>query len=160
MELDPRGGGWLKMQFGATSVDLMAGLNSMATFLTRTITGDTKTKDGTIKPIRGEDVPMGQSWIDIAQRFARGKFSPGASFVTNRLTGTDPMGNKETALQGLRRSVTPITFGAAWDAGFEEPLNRSAALIPAAFLGVGTNTKRPKDASALKDVRRLFGFEP
>lgn len=157
MELDPRGGGWLKMDFGATSVDLMAGLNSMATFLTRTITGDTKTKDG-IKPIRGENVPMGQSWLDIAVRFGRGKFSPSASFVTNRLTGTDPMGNKETALQGLQRAVTPITFGAAWDAAMQEPINRSAALIPAAFLGVGTNTKRPKDASFIKDLGRMTGF--
>jgi hypothetical protein len=164
MELDPRGSGWLKMQFGATSVDLMAGLNSMATFLTRTITGETKTKDGTLKPIRGEDVPMGQSWIDIAQRFARGKLSPGAAFVTNRLTGTDPMGNAETVLQGLRRSVTPITFAAAWDAAMEEPLNRSAAMVPAAFLGVSTNTKRPKDASFLQDLgrmaERLTGFNP
>jgi len=141
MELDPRGSGWLKMQFGATSVDLMAGLNSMATFLTRTITGETKTKDGKIKPIRGEDVPMGQSWIDIAQRFARGKLSPGAAFVTNRLTGTDPMGNAESMLQGLQRSVTPITAGAIYDIYRMEPAQRQAALIPAALLGIGTNTR-------------------
>jgi hypothetical protein len=141
MELDPRGSGWLKMQFGATSVDLMAGLNSMATFLTRTITGETKTKDGTLKPIRGEDVPMGQSWIDIAQRFARGKLSPGAAFVTNRLTGTDPMGNAESMLQGLQRSVTPITAGAIYDIYRMEPAQRQAALIPAALLGIGTNTR-------------------
>lgn len=159
MELDPRGGGWLRMDFGATSVDLMAGLNSMATFLTRTITGETKTKDG-IKAIRGEDADMGQSWIDIAQRFARGKLSPGAGFAVNRLTGTDALGRKETALQGVQRMVTPITFGAAWDIIFEEPIQRSAALVPAAFLGVGTNTTRPKDASALKDASRFFGFEP
>jgi hypothetical protein len=159
MELDPRGGGFLKMQFGATSVDLMAGLNSMATFLTRTITGETKTKDG-IKAIRGEDADMGQSWIDIAQRFARGKLSPVAGFAVNRLTGTDALGRKETALQGVQRMVTPITFGAAWDIGMEEPANRSAALIPAAFLGVGTNTTRPKNASFFGDLGRITGFKP
>ena len=160
MELDPRGSGWLKMQFGATSVDFMAGLNSMATFLTRTITRETKTKDGNIKPISGENVPMGQNWLDIAVRFARGKFSPVASFATNRLTGTDPMGRPQTAMQGLGQAVTPITFGAAWDAAMEEPLNRSAALVPAAFLGVSTSTKRPEDATFLKDLQRITGFNP
>jgi HPt (histidine-containing phosphotransfer) domain-containing protein len=163
MELDPRGGGFLKMQFGATSVDLMAGLNSMATFLTRTIKQETKTQKG-IQSIRGEDAPYGQNWLDIFVRFARNKLSPGASFAVNRLTGTDPMGRPQTAMQGLVQAITPITFGAAWDAAMEEPLNRSAALVPAAFLGVGTSTKRPEGASFFKDLQRmgerLTGFNP
>ena len=159
MELDPRGGGFMKMQFGATSVDLMAGLNSMATFLTRTIKQETKTQKG-IQSIRGEDAPYGQNWLDIFVRFARNKLSPGASFAVNRLTGTDPMGRPQTAMQGLGQAVTPITFGAAWDAAMEEPLNRSAALVPAAFLGVSTSTKRPEDATFLKDLQRITGFNP
>jgi hypothetical protein len=85
VEMDPRSSDFGKYRVGETRIDPWGGLAQFAVLLSRMATGETKTLSGEVLPIRGADARYGNTGYDVATRFARGKFNPFASLVTDYL---------------------------------------------------------------------------
>lgn len=85
VETDPRSSDFGKYRVGETRIDPWGGLAQFAVLLSRMATGETKTLSGEVVPIRGSEARYGNTGYDVATRFARGKFNPFASLVTDYL---------------------------------------------------------------------------
>lgn len=144
---DPRSSNLLKLKFGETKLDIMAGLNQAAVLLAREWMGQI-TRKGKTTPIRGEGVPFGGTTAtDVAVNFLRSKASPAASFAWNRLSGTDYSGNPATLKHDLLQFTLPITGGSIADIVRTEPPRRAIPLSAAAYFGFGTQTRTTEDAA-------------
>jgi hypothetical protein len=142
LEKDVTSGAFLKMDFGKTSVDLMAGLSQMATFWSRLI-ASAATNVGLIDaPTKRQPEIAGTIW-----RFARSKESPQAGVVLDIVSGKDSMGQPvdfrkpESWMRTGSEMITPMVFNSIRDIAKAEPNPRAAALSAAAMVGIGTNVR-------------------
>lgn len=136
-----------KIKFGNTVLDPLAGFAQVATYGTRTATGETKTGKGEIQSIRGENIPYGgDDWWDITGRFARTKLHPVPGSIANLFSGRDLVGNAVQPGKEGAKLFAPITYMDVYQALREQDVPTSAALGLLAFLGEGLQTRQPKQS--------------
>ncbi|GAF85091.1 unnamed protein product, partial [marine sediment metagenome] len=97
IEWNPKSSDFLKMKFGNTRIDPMAGLSQTVVAMFKVFSGTVKTSKGEIVPIsewRGEIPYKGATALSVAGRFAQTKFSPMLSTTADLLVGKDFIGQK------------------------------------------------------------------
>lgn len=101
VEKDSRSSDFGKVRIGNTRIDPMTGLQQIAVFTSRVMSGKTKGTDGRVKPA---DVKS------IISNFARSKMAPIAGAVYDTAVGKYPTGEKATLAKTAAGLVSPISW--------------------------------------------------
>ncbi|MGE3419128.1 MAG: hypothetical protein AB7I42_23975 [Bradyrhizobium sp.] len=144
IELDPRSSDFGKIKIGRTRIDPLAGLSQTTVFLTRMIGGESKTRFGEIKPLRGEGVEFGASnWSDVLTRFGRSKLSPifGAAWDIGSGETYDYQPTTVSTVAG--NMLTPLSIGDIASAMKENGIPAGAAIGLATIFGLSVQTYAP-----------------
>jgi len=148
IETDPRSSDFGKIRVGNTRIDVLAGVSQATVFLSRLITGETKSvKTGAVKPIRGDAVPYGgtDTW-DVISNFMRTKLTPVLGFSVNLLQGKNIVGEKVDLYDIPSETVVPLSFTDIYDAMEEQGVPAGAALGILGLFGIGIQTHEQKGA--------------
>ncbi|MGV1047654.1 MAG: hypothetical protein ACOYD4_03895 [Solirubrobacterales bacterium] len=138
VEVDPRSSDFLKMKFGNTRVDPMAGLAQNTVMLTRVIGGKTKTARGEIKPLRGPKVKYGdQTVASVGGNFLRSKFSPWLGSGTDIAVGENVVGEPTTAGSVAKNALVPMAWQDVLNVMEEQGVARGTAIQALSLLGMG-----------------------
>lgn len=138
IEDDPRSTDFLKIKFGNTRLDPLAGLSQVTRLIARTVSGEKKTAEGEIVPIRGEDVPYGGETVaSNIGNFFRSKFAPVTGAIFDSLTGENIIGEPVTPLGATARLFTPIGVEDIIGAIEEHGIAKGTALGIVSFFGMG-----------------------
>ena len=141
IEDDPRSTDFGKLKFGNRRLDPLMGFNQVIVFMSRVMTGKTKTGRGNVVSLRGDDKKYGSSDVaDIIARFGRSKLSPQFGFIMNLLTGETMIGEEVSLLNTVTQLLYPMTYGDIYDVMQEEGMPTNAALTILVFLGMGLQT--------------------
>lgn len=145
IETDPRSSDFLKLKFGNTRVDPMAGLSQVAVLVSRLASGETKSSTtGKTTPIRGK-VPYGKSdAFDVLSKFIRTKLSPLAAVPTDVVAGSDAVGNKVTVGSEAQRLTVPLAMQDVYQAIQDQGVPKGAALGLLGIFGMGLQTYQNK----------------
>lgn len=168
IEDDPRSADFLKLRFGKRRLDVMMGTSQIMQFMSRILTGTTKTGKGRVVPLRPVGVFFndgeffsakadtkygGQEIENVLFRFLRSKISPQMGMAMNLITGKTYSGEDITALNTLSQIAYPITYGDIYDVMKEEGVPLNVALSVLTVLGMGLQTyDANKKTSSLKPV--------
>lgn len=146
IEWDPRSSDFLKIRFGNTRLDPLAGFSQVATLIARVATGSMKSATtGEVKPIRGEDVPYGG--MDVASSigsFLRKKLSPTFGIPLDILAGEDVVGEPADPVNAVVGSFVPLSIGELLDAMKEQGVPEGMALGVLGIFGMSVQTYEPK----------------
>lgn len=161
VESDPRSSDFGKIRIGDTRIDPLFGLAQTTTLIGREVSGETKSLNGKITPIRG-DVPYGKpdAW-DILARFARTKLAPVPGMAVDVFTGKDVVGNpveplpdfaNKPALEAytdsmIGKATVPITLRDIYDTMKAQGVPAGTALAILSMFGVGVQTYSPRQKS-------------
>jgi hypothetical protein len=161
--LDPRSTDFLKMRFGKTYIDPMAGLSQVTVFLARELSGESLTGSGTVIPLREKyrianlwrEEPLtdkpgygGQSAYDVAARFVRTKLAPVPGAIVNLFTGEDVVGNEVTPQQSVTSLVVPLSMQNVKDVMSEHGVPAGMAITALELLGMGVQYRDPAQLKA------------
>ena len=154
VEDDIRNSDFLKMKFGDTRFDILAGLQQVYVLAARLASGEMVSPvSGRLTKIYGE----GRSYaapdrLDLGVRWMRNKAAPGLGTVLNFLVGTDPIGrtvdvsDPEDLMRELLFNNIPMTIQDVVDAAQQEGLPFAmTAAFPMSVLGVGVQTFEQDD---------------
>lgn len=161
MESDPRSSNFGKIKIGSTFLDPLGGLSQVTTFLTRMITGETKTQKGQLVPLREEMRPLvaldkiagtnvaargkpnkfAGSPSDVIQRFLRTKLNPVAGSVWNFAEGKDIIGQKTTLGSTVKNLAVPISFQDILKTMEKQGVPRGTALYVLSLFGMGLQNR-------------------
>jgi hypothetical protein len=145
LETDPRSSDFLKVRYGNTRLDLFGGLLQATILMSRLISGSTKSLDGEVKPIRGEDKGFSDAGAgDIIWRFIRSKLSPAIGSMVNLVEGEDFAGQPTDLKNEAKKMVIPMSFGSIADAMEEQGIPRGTVLSILSIFGAGLQTYEPK----------------
>lgn len=107
VESDPRSSKFGKIEIGPHQIDIWGGFQPVARYMAQFITGERKTMGGDIIVMDGSG-PFGDSRWTTADRFARSKLSPPASFARDFLEGEDFLGNPVDPLSAALSRFVPL----------------------------------------------------
>ncbi len=157
IETDPRSSDFMKLRFGDTRVDLMAGMQQYVVEAARQITGTKKTQGGDIVDL----APGSRSGTraDEALHFARGKLAPLPSTAWDIAAGKNIIGEPvdEGGLANqfgadiagstagvadyvATRNIVPMTYQDIKKTAEEEGYPLATAQLIANIFGIGVNT--------------------
>lgn len=162
IELDPRSSDFLKVRFGDTRLDPLAGLIQTTTLLSRLATGETK-KGGQLVPIRGENVPYGgANSYDVMARFLRTKLAPLPGGVVNEIVGKDISGQPMTywnhiPVGTLKNLVVPISFEDAAKAFQYQGIPKATGLTILSLFGFGLQSYAAGRTDEEKQRQQIIG---
>ena len=165
IELDPRSSDFLKIKWGNTRVDPMAGLSQTAVFLSRMAPGflgggKTKSLSGAINPLSGPEVTFGRrDRADVAVTFLRTKLNPLAGAAWTLATGKDFKGDEPGLGEIGLNMVTPMVIGDAIDAGKDMGIKKGAVVGLIAALGVSTQTHLREGKSGYQSEKAELNFK-
>jgi hypothetical protein len=144
---DPRSSNFGKLRFGDAYLDPLAGIGQIMTLVARGITGETLTKKGEIKAIRGKDVDWGAMDADATMfNFLRYRLSPFTGAMYSGLWAHEnPIGEPTNVFKELALTYIPLSGENLYDAMREHGIPKGAALFVAAF--VGWNLSRQQERS-------------
>ena len=143
IEIDPRSSDFGKIKIGNRRIDPLAGLSQITVFMSRIITGQTKTARGRIKPIT-EDVPFGgmTTW-DVITNFLRSKLTPVLGTAVNLVSGRNMIGEKVTMYDIPEETLVPLAFQDVYDSMVEDGIPNGLALAILAEFGIGIQIYDP-----------------
>lgn len=127
VEKDPRSSDFGKIKIGDTRLDPLAGLAQVATFLGRTVTGETN-QGGNVKD---------QKRSETLLRFARTKLAPVPGIVGDYFAEQTIDRQEPTALGSLRRLTVPISYTEAPEIYEEHGATKATLLQMLGLLGFG-----------------------
>lgn len=176
VEADPRSSDFGKLRFGNTRLDPLFGLSQATVFLTRLATGETKTTDGKVRPLREGLRPINlfrkipdrqkvgkQDMLGTIINFGRSKLAPVPGASINAITGEDVVGRPVTPGDAALSLAVPINAEDLVKAMEERGVPQGAALDMMALWGMGLATYQansPKEKMSLietiKDWRRRY----
>jgi hypothetical protein len=149
----------MKMRFGNTFVDPLAGIGQATTFLARELSGEKITTKGKIQPLRAanrwsdftsDTLPYsskpnrtGDDMGDILGRFLRTKLAPIPGAVWNSVTGKNVVGQETDALQEAKNLVTPMSMRNIVDVMQENGVPKGTAITLAELLGMSVQYRDP-----------------
>jgi len=140
IEANPLSSDFGKIRIGNTRIDTTAGIGPWITFMSRSVRGMTKQRDGDIVPIRGKDVPYGgHAWDYFAFNFARNRMAPAPGAIVDGLRGTTPDGQEATLMRLLQQNFVPLGPRSVYDAMREEGLDKGSVLGAMAMFGEGVS---------------------
>lgn len=148
IETDPRSSDFGKIQIGDTRIDVLAGVSQATVFMSRIITGETKSiTTGEIRPIAGDFVPYGgtTTW-DVISNFLRTKLTPVLGVAINLRQGRNIVGEKVTMYDIPEETLVPLPVLDIYDAMVAEGVPVGAALGILGLFGVGIQTYEQKGA--------------
>jgi len=156
IEEDPRSSDFGKLKFGNRRLDPLMGFGQTITYLSRILTGTTKTGKGVVKPLRPADVffydgkfyqkggvktPYGGQDVEkVFTRFLRSKLSPQAGLAWTMATGRDYKGDEVSLINSVSQMLYPMTWGDLWDVWKEDGVPENVALSAMVVLGMGLQT--------------------
>lgn len=161
--LDPRSTDFLKMRFGKTYIDPMAGLSQVTVFLARELSGESLTGSGAVVPLREKyrianlwrEEPLtdkpgygGQNAYDVAARFVRTKLAPIPGAIVNLFTGEDVVGNEVSPQQSVTSLVVPLSMQNVKDVMSEHGVPAGMAITTLELLGMGVQYRDPAQLKA------------
>jgi hypothetical protein len=162
VSVDPRSADFLKMRFGDTYIDPMAGLAQVTTFLTRVVTGEKKDSHGKIVPLRdtyrltdvfpganprhrdGKVHFGGDTASDVIARFARTKLAPIPGAIVNLVSGEDVIGQPATPGTVVKSLVVPMSMQNVYEIMTDNGIPAGTAIEMLNLLGMGVNYRDPK----------------
>lgn len=146
VNLDPHSSDFLKMKWGNTRVDILAGFQQPVRALLRIAFAGPELRSG-------KDVLTGKSFdrdgiferekrdpAKIVQQFLEYKASPPLSLGRTLITGQNAVGEKMEVDEALLRSVVPLFLQDLDETMKEQGYAKGAAFGAAGFLGAGVNT--------------------
>lgn len=140
-EFDPRSSDFGKVRLGETRIDPLSGISQMTVFLNRVLRGETKRADGTIAPLRGDDVKFGQPDTgDVIWRFIRSKFSPAIGSAVDLASGETVVGEPVTPGSVAVNAVIPLSFRDIDETMRAQGFVKGTALSLLSLLGLGVST--------------------
>jgi len=154
LSLDPRSGNFLRTQFGNTTLDASGGIGQAINFMARMASGQTKTKDGEVKSIRGDVGYAGYDAADYAMRFGRGKLAPAPSALLSTAAGSNVVGEETNALWEGLGLITPMSLSETNELIEEQGLVGGGALAMLSAMGFATSTHKPKKKKSRLDKYR------
>ncbi len=155
LELDPRSSDFLKVRYGDTRVDPLGGLIQATVFVSRIVTGETKSAKGKITPIRDtmrlpnlfREVPKtdkvpygGRNVFSLAADFARTKFSPAFGGAVDFATGENVIGEAVTPADVVLKMTVPMSFEEAMETLEAHGMPKGPALTVLMTFGAGVMT--------------------
>lgn len=147
VETDPRSADFMKLRFGKSRVDPMAGLSQASVLISRLVSGETKNAKGKIMPIRGK-VPFGQSTTtDIIARFLRSKLSPAIGTAVDVAEQKNVVGEPVTKESLAKSFLVPLAFDDVLKAMQDQGVERGTALAILSLFGMSLQVydeRRPK----------------
>lgn len=160
VEADPRSADFGKVKIGNTRIDLLSGLSQAAVLSARMATGETKTLNGEIRPLREglrplerwrsvqESIPGGPRFnerdaLGVLGRFARSKFSPAFGTGVNLLTGKDMNDDPVTPASELVGMVTPLSVREVRKVLEDQGAAKGIPLVLLNLLGAGVQVYKP-----------------
>lgn len=145
VERDTRSSDFGKVRIGNTRIDFMAGLLQSTVFLSRLASGETKKMDGSIVPLRGENVPYsGDDTATVTGRFLRTKLSPVTGAGLNLVAGSNVINEPMTPAQVGVNMVIPISFREIYVTMKEQGIPKGTILGLLSIFGAGVSTYAPK----------------
>jgi hypothetical protein len=143
VEFDPRSADFLKMRIGETRIDPLAGFSQIMRFISREVTGQTKTAKGEI--VTGEKFPY-PTRADIAGRFAESKLNPHIGLLWSWMKGKGYLGEKFDIEQEALNRILPLYLQDVKDAVNEHGLAGGLSITAPGFYGVGVQVYTPRPA--------------
>jgi hypothetical protein len=161
VEKDPRSSDFGKLRFGNTRLDPLGGLAQVSVLLSRLGTGETKKMDGSLVPIRGENVPYGSgNSADLIARFLRTKLSPVVGAGVDLLSGKSVVGEPVKAIEGKKSFpfvggtipslLMPLGFRDIYDVMQEQGATKGTALTLLSLFGMGLQQYDPSGGAETK----------
>ncbi len=139
VEKDWRSSDFGKIRMGNTRVDPLAGLSQVIVLSGRSITGETKTLSGRVKPLRGKDVGFGDSTnLTVLGRFLRSKAGPVPGLAMDILEQRKVTGEEMTD-QDVFTHFMPMIIDDVLDVYKAWGIPEASALALLAFFGVSVH---------------------
>ena len=148
IETDPRSTDFMKLRFGKVRIDPLGGVQQVGVFLSRLLSGKTKTASGKIVSIKGQ-VPFGKTTAaDVIFRFARTKLNPPVGAVVSGLRGADPTGRPTSWINEAIGLAAPLGPGDIASAMTAQGVPQKFALALMAAGGMGVSAYKPETTEA------------
>jgi len=154
---DPDDPDFLKIRFGNTRYDVLAGLQQPMRLIYRL------SKDA-YRRTRGQKSARGENALDIVGKFARSKLAPIPSAVVDFFKGRDFIGRPFEAKRAVIERVTPLFWKDFVEAAQREGVKGGIKMLPGA-VGVGVQDYEQKQGTTsvgkgkLGDELKRFGLE-
>ena len=168
---DPRSTDFLRIRFGNTYIDPLAGLAQVTTFLARIGTGETVTSSGEVRSLRNqwrrtdlmdglhelapsifdrpdyiEDRKFGQrSAGDVLGTFMRSKLNPATGAAVTLAFGEDYSGQPADPKKVARDLFIPLSFQDVGGIMTDNGTPAGAAIFTLSLLGMGVQYRNPED---------------
>lgn len=154
VETDPRSSDFGKLRFGDVRIDPLVGLSQITVFSTRMLTGETKTTDGEIAPLRKHIRPLNlfrnepdtegpgygkRDAAKVAEFFLRSKLAPIPGSIGNILTGKDVANREVTLASEAKQLATPLSVKTVMENMQAEGVPAKIALTILSLLGMRSN---------------------
>lgn len=149
IETDPRSSDFLKVRFGNTRLDMLAGLIQTTVVTSRLLSRQIKRASGEIVELTGQDRKISDpSWMDTLGRFLRSKLSPVLGTVMDIGAGENVIGEPVTPTTALLRGVIPLSVSEIDETMEEQGLPRGVALQLLSLFGVGLQTYEQRQSKS------------
>lgn len=149
IETDPRSSDFLKVRFGNTRLDMLAGLIQTTVVTSRLLTRQIKRASGEIVELTGQDRKISDpSWMDTLGRFMRSKLSPVLGTVFDIGAGENLIGESVTPATALLRGVIPLSVSEIDETMQEQGIPKGVALQLLSLFGVGLQTYEPRESKS------------
>lgn len=159
VETDPRSSDFLKIRFGQSRLDPLAGMSQIFTFGTRMATGEYKTQSGNVldltKPKYG-----GPTRLSVFGRFLRSKLSPVAGSIADLMEGENVVGEKVTIPSASLKLITPMAGRDIYEAIKAHGVTAGVAMGLLSLFGMRLSTYEPQEQPAGSTLRSRLSPRP
>lgn len=143
VEDDPNATDFGKIIIGDKRYDIWGGEADMVRFFVQGISGEIKHPTGEVEKLNTGKF-MDRTRLGFIGRFARGKLSPSASFVTNYLEGKTYMGDPFSFKDEAIKYVLPLYISDMKGVLKEKGIGEAASVGIPSFFGIGVKIMKPK----------------
>ena len=158
LEPDPRGGGFGKIRFGDTTVDLTAQLGAELSFISKLVTKTIKTRDGKYVPLVDYSFGKDDRGQKMLAEKARAKLSPIASYMADYLTGKDFEDRPFSPVGGAIERFIPLSAQEVFEHFKTQDIPTASLLTALSFFGFRPSTfnaeKHKKEMDAIRKAHK------
>lgn len=146
VETDPRSTDFGKVRAGNTRWDVWGGFQQWVRVFTQMTTGQKKTTKGDVISLSPDEFPF-DTRLDIATRFARGKFAPIPGLALEIVDGQKLFGGDIELKGEIAEKTVPLYLQDLKEAIDENGAEAIFNVGVPAFFGVGVQTYKPKKSN-------------
>ena len=149
--LNSRESDWLKIRFGDTRIDVMAGFQPVFRLVSRSVLSVTDRIPPAQLPASEFTDPA-----EMFMRFIRYKASPGVNIGLELITGKTVVGEPRTPTQTGINALLPIIIESTIEAYNREGFGKAGLTFGTEFVGLGANTFADSKSRVRRDIRKLL----